>query len=230
MPGESADIDYATDAHADVRKFTPRKILLASLTLNGAYALFLEDLFHGAEEFAASYRREETFAQSKKIWQHWQSRLGQMGAGDEYAMVDEFAEMAGLRGWYEWQPDPGHHEITAEPLKEGTTNDELLKAKHPAAVFYFLDAFKRFEGLPVDQVRTVALEIAMLGRNGLDYSSPEEKYQLNGFTDRKFSGLHLMCLMFAGFKRFAPEHDVGMDLHDSFLTALQLYGQKGGKG
>ena len=32
-----------------------------------------------------------------------------------------------------------------------------------------------------------------------------------------------MCLMYAGFKRVAPEHDVGMDLNDPFLTALSLY-------
>jgi Tfp pilus assembly protein PilF len=219
-----------TNTHADVRQFTPRKILQASLALNGAYALFLEDLFHGAAEFAASYRREDAFVQSKKIWQHWQSRAGQLGAGDEYALVDEFADMAGLRGWYEWRPDPGSHEITAEPLKEGTTNPALLKAKNPAAVCYFLDAFKRFDALTPEQVRNVAHEIGVLGRNGLDYSSPDEKYQLRTLPDQKFSGLHLMCLMFAGFKRFAPEHDLQMDLHDSFLVALQIYQQKGGTG
>jgi hypothetical protein len=137
--------------------------------------------------------------------------------------------MTGLRDWYEWRPDPGHHEATAEPLKQGSTNPELLKTKQPAAIFYFLDAFKRFDALTPEQVRNVAFEIAMLGRNGLDYSSPEEKYNLKTLHDRKFSGLHLMCLMFAGFKRIAPEHDVGMDLNDPFLTALQLY-QTGGDG
>jgi len=45
---------------------------------------------------------------------------------------------------------------------------------------------------------------------------------------RKFSGLHLMCLMYAGFKRVAPEHEVQMDLNDPFLTALQMH--KNGEG
>ena len=74
-----------------------------------------------------------------------------------------------------------------------------------------------------EQIRNVAFEIAVLGRNGLDYASPDEKYELRSIPDRKFSGLHLMCLMYAGFKRVAPEHDVGMDLNEPFLTALQLY-------
>lgn len=36
-------------------------------------------------------------------------------------------------------------------------------------------------------------------------------------------GLHLMRLMYAAFKRVAPEHEVQMDLNDPFLTALQVY-------
>lgn len=218
-----------TNSHADVRKFTPKKILNASLALNGAYALFLEDLFQGAAEFAASYRREEAFALSQKIWQHWQSRSN-LAPGDEYILVDEFADLTGLNGWYEWQMDSGHHEVIAEPTKEGTTNAPLLKSKNQAAVMYFLDAFKRFDALTPEQVREVAYEIAMVGRNGLDYSSPDEKYTLKSLPDEKFSGLHLMCLMFAGFKRFAPEHDLQMNLHEPFLAALQIYQQKPGGG
>ena len=219
-----------TNTHADVRKFTPRKILNASLALNGTYALFLEDLFHGAAEFAASYRREETFGLSQRIWQHWQTRASQLAPSDEYDLVDEFAEMVGLRGWFEWQSDSGNHEITAEPLKEGTTNSPLLKTKDQAAVMYFLAAFKRFDAMTPEQVREVAYEIAMVGRNGLDYSSPDQKYTLKSLADERFSGLQLMCLMFAGFKRFAPEHDLQMDLHEPFLAALQIYQQKHGGG
>ena len=74
-----------------------------------------------------------------------------------------------------------------------------------------------------EEIRNVAFEIALLGRSGLDYSDPAEKYELKTIPNRKFSGLHLMCLMFAGFKRVAPEQDVGMDLEEPFLTALQLH-------
>jgi tetratricopeptide (TPR) repeat protein len=221
---------WQTSSKPEVRQFTPRKILLASLALNGVYALFLDDLFRGASEFAAPYRREETFSLSQRLWNHWQERSKNLGPGDEYRLVDEFADLVGLRDWYEWRPDPGHHEATAEPLKEGTTNPALLTAKQPAAVFYFLDAFKRFDAMTPEQVRNVAFEIALLGRNGLDYAAPDEKYELRTLPGRKFSGLHLMCLMFAGFKRVAPEHDVGMDLNEPFLTALQMHqAASGGK-
>jgi hypothetical protein len=41
--------------------------------------------------------------------------------------------------------------------------------------------------------------------------------------DENFSGLHLMCLMYAGFKQVAPEHDLHMDLNEPFLTALEMF-------
>ncbi|HAV65221.1 MAG TPA: hypothetical protein DCY13_22970 [Verrucomicrobiales bacterium] len=45
-----------------------------------------------------------------------------------------------------------------------------------------------------------------------------------------FTGLQLMCLMFAGFKRIAPDQNVGMDLDGPFLDALRLFEQQRKKG
>src|SRR5437667_6250993 len=130
----------------------------------------------------------------------------------------------GTRQWF-WL----HETVeSVEHGQEGTTNPTLSREKNPAAVFYFLDAFKRFDAMTPDEIRNVALEIALIGRAGLDYASPEEKYQLRAIPNRKFSGLHLMCLMYAGFKRISPEHDLGMDLNDPFLTAIQLH-ERGGE-
>jgi tetratricopeptide (TPR) repeat protein len=207
------------------RRLTPRKVFLASTALNGAYALFLDDLFRNASDFASPYRNVDNFAMAERLWKHWQSRATSLGPGEEYRLVDEFADMLGLRDWYEWHPDLGGHDAKAEPLKEGTTNPELLSQKSPAAVFYFLDAFKRFDDMTPEQVRDVAFEIALLGQSGLDYASADEKYELRSLPGRKFSGLHLMCLMYAGFKRVAPEHDLGLDLNDPFLTALAMHGR-----
>jgi tetratricopeptide (TPR) repeat protein len=214
---------WQTNSNPDIRKVTPRKIMQASLALNGAWSLFVDDLFEGATAFAAFYRGFDTFGLSQRLFKHWLEHSENLGPGDEYELVDEFAEMIGLRGWYDWKIDHGQHEVTEVPLKEGTTNPALLREKHPAAVFYFLDALKRFDAMTPEDIRNVAFEIALLGRAGLDYSDPAEKYELRTIPNRKFSGLHLMCLMYAGFKRVAPEEDAGMDLNEPFLTALQLH-------
>ena len=212
-----------TNTNPQIRRVTPRKILQASSALNGAYSLFLDNLFAGASTFSEVYRRFDTFALSQKLYNRWAEQVDKLEPGDEYTLVDEFADMTGLRSWYEWKPDPGHHEVIEAAAKEGTTNPTLLREKHPAAVFYFLDALKRFDTMTAEEIRNIAFEIALLGRSGLDYSDPAEKYQLKALSGQTFSGLHLMCLMFAGFKRVAPELDAGMDLEEPFLAALQLH-------
>jgi hypothetical protein len=82
--------------------------------------------------------------------------------------------------------------------------------------------------MDAEQVRAIALEIAILGRTGLDYADPGPKYSLRALPGENFSGLQLMCLMHGEFKRLAPEHDTGMDLDAPFLTALELFNAEGG--
>lgn len=215
--------------NAEVRKITPRKILDAMTALNGAYALFIDELNEGATNFSAACKKFESMALSKKLLTHWKTRHERLSPGDEYDLVDEFADMLGLNGWYEWKPDAGaplSAAATTDEKPEGTTNPELLKQKHPAAVWQLLSALERYDKMPVENVREIAFETALLGQGGLDYASSEKKYRLKSLPDEEFSGLQLMCLMFAGFKRIAPDQDVGMDLNDPFLTALNLFQQK----
>ena len=62
------------------------------------------------------------------------------------------------------------HNVTASPHKdkEGTTNPELLRKKSAPAVYYRLDALKRYDTMSVEKIKEIALEIGMVGRNGLD--------------------------------------------------------------
>ena len=105
----------------------------------------------------------------------------------------------------------------------GPTNPELLQEKYPAAVWHLLDALKRFDSLDPRRVMEITFEVARLGESGLDYANPEKKYTLSAYPGESFSGLQLMCLIYAGFKRIAPDQDTGMDLNEPWITALELF-------
>ena len=98
---------WESDSNSVGRELTPRLILRSTHALNGAYALFVDDLFRGATAYASNYRKLETFGASEKLWQHWQRRFPKLGSGDEYDLVDDFAAMLGLKDWYEWKTDQG---------------------------------------------------------------------------------------------------------------------------
>ncbi|MFZ4774886.1 MAG: tetratricopeptide repeat protein [Terrimicrobiaceae bacterium] len=218
-----AEEALAATTDPEVRKITPIKILRASTALNGTAALFLDDLTNGATAFWPRYEKLDGASLSPRLFKIFQDRQDSLRPGEEYDLVDEFGEVLGLTGWFEWQPDPGTHELTEGLAKEGTTNPGLLKQKYPAAVWFLLAALKRYSSLPVEKVREIAFEIALLGQRGLDYASPEAKYTLRSLPGESFSGLQLMCLMHAGFQQIAPEHETGMDLAEPFLMALELF-------
>jgi hypothetical protein len=181
----------------DIRRLTPEKIMQSSLALNGTFALFVDSLFMNVTDYAANYRSSGQFSISQKLFDHWKARLSSLRPGDEYDLVDEFADILGMAGWYEWKPDPGSHTIVESGGKEGSTNPDLLKQKHPAAVWFLLDALKRYENLSDERVREISFEIGLLGRKGLDYASADKKYTLKSLPGETFSGLQLMCLMSA---------------------------------
>jgi len=90
---------------------------------------------------------------------------------------------------------------------------------------YCLSALERFEALPLDDVRRIAFEIAVLGRGGLDVNDSVQKYGLKSLPGA-FSGLHLVCLMYVGFKLVAPEQDIGFDRSKEYAAARALHEQK----
>jgi hypothetical protein len=209
--------------HPEIRKATPLTILRATTALNGVQALFLDEFAHGITDFWSHYRGFDSASTSQRLFQRWKDRRDNLQPGDEYDLVDEFAEVLGMRGWYEWKPDSGNDENSTGKPHTGTTNPVLLQEKHPAAVWHLLDALQRFDPLPVDKVRDIATEIATLGQQGLDYACPEKQYALHSLPGESFSGLQLMCLMYAGFKHIAPDANPGMDLEEPFQQALKLF-------
>ncbi len=217
--------------HPGVRRTTPPLILKPSLAMNCATALFVDDLYGGKTAYAAPYRDHNVYATGQTLFKLWQDAMEEFEPGNEYALVDEYAKVLRLERWYMWKPDepvpPLAFDVGGErldlPMVEGTTNPELLKELQTAAMMYCLGALQRFDKMPEDQVRIVTLEIALLGRFGLDYASADEKYTLKSLPGEKFSGLRLMCLMYVGFKRLNPTLDPGMDLHDAYRAALTLH-------
>lgn len=90
------------------------------------------------------------------------------------------------------------------------------------AVMYLLGALQKFGKMKKEEIQKVAFEIAILGQRGIDTNDSTQKYQLKSLTGR-FSGLHLMCLMYVGFQMIAPEHSIGFDLTKEYELAKTMY-------
>ena len=208
-----------------VRDIMPKTILRINDALNTAYALYMDKLFNGASDFADPYKKLPHLSLGKELLVLWEKHEAATPFGEEWRLVDALSEKLDVVDWYDWEDDRGFipPETTNTEIREGVTNPDLLKEKAAPAAMYLLDALQRYAGMSPDRIRAVASEIALLGQEGIDYASTDKRYTLKSLPEKSFSGLHLMCLMYAGFKHVAPEIDTGMDLNDAYSLALEMY-------
>jgi hypothetical protein len=161
--------NWSVNSNPEVRRLTPANVMRASLALNGAYALFLDELLAPVSNLAPAYKDLKTYELSKRIYAEWKERSQDLDPGDEYMLVDRFAELVGLTGWYGWLPDVSDPMDTERKHEEASEPKTDLSRYHDAALWYLLGALKRYKDMSDEEVRNVAFEIAMLGTTGLDY-------------------------------------------------------------
>jgi tetratricopeptide (TPR) repeat protein len=90
------------------------------------------------------------------------------------------------------------------------------------AVMYCLSAMEHFAKLPDDEVQRIVFEIGMLGTKGFEVNDTTQQYQLQSMPG-KFSGMQMVCIMYVGFKRIAPEYAASFDLSNEYAVAKELF-------
>ncbi len=209
-----------------LREMTPAKVFRPLISLDRAFALFLDSLFGARFDFGAPYRNESAGFGGPRIFSLWQRAMRNFQPGDEYRLVDDVAECLGMAGWYTWQEDRSPVRTAAEAPETGApsgpTNKELLQQKEPAVMMYCLDVLQKLAERSDAEVFRIASEVALLGRSGLDYASPDQKYTLESYPGH-FSGLYLLSLMYVAFQRVNPSLDLDLPFERPYQAALSMF-------
>ena len=92
----------------------------------------------------------------------------------------------------------------------------------PDAVMYCLGAMEHFAKLSPVEIQRITFEIAMLGTKGFEVNNSEQQYELRSMPG-KFSGLHLLCIMYVGFKLIAPEDTPSFDVAAEYAEAKAMF-------
>jgi len=93
------------------------------------------------------------------------------------------------------------------------------------AVNYCLKALEKLKGMSPQEIKGTALETATLGQSGLDVNNPDKTYQLRSIPGN-YTGLNVVCIMYAALQQVAPGQDVGFDIKAEYEAALALFNQK----
>lgn len=91
----------------------------------------------------------------------------------------------------------------------------------PDVMMYIAGALQTFKKLGPTKRHAIAVEIAMLGRSGLDINDPTDKYKLKSLPG-KFTGLHLLAIMYTAFRQIDPTMDTGADFGAEYQSAMEM--------
>ena len=79
------------------------------------------------------------------------------------------------------------------------------------AVYYCLEAMKRYAQMSPGDFQKLTLELAMVGRDGFEVHNPASRYHVKGL-DGEYSGLAMVCFLYVAMQRMAPGTNIGFDL------------------
>jgi len=114
-------------------------------------------------------------------------------------------------------------------LAQSSFRGKAVAGFRPDAVMYLLGAMKKFGPMSRAEVQKITFEIGVMGQRGLDTNDSAEKYRLQSLPGQ-YSGLHMVCMMYVGFKIIAPDQSIGFDLSKEFEAAKALFDGPEGKG
>lgn len=91
----------------------------------------------------------------------------------------------------------------------------------PDVVMYISGALKTLAAAGTTKSHQIALEIALKGQDGLDINDPDAKYELKTLPG-KFSGLHLVSILYTAVKQVDPKADAGVDFDAEYKVASAM--------
>jgi tetratricopeptide (TPR) repeat protein len=92
-----------------------------------------------------------------------------------------------------------------------------------AVVMFMVDALKYFEKLPKEQIKKIAIEIAMQGREG--YRPTKKDYTIALIPNKQFSGYHILAYYYVSWSLAIPEmvSQLQLPYDDEYKLALSMY-------
>jgi len=79
-----------------------------------------------------------------------------------------------------------------------------------SVVMFMTDAMQYFEGMPKDEIKKIAFEIAMQGTQG--YRPDKNDYRINSIKGKTFSGYHILAYYYVSWMLALPEMVLQLNL------------------
>ena len=230
--------------------FFPKEIVYANKVMNIATSMHFKDIY-GINLIGQYQPTKREYEQAKDLYEEFKAYLDTYKAGDEYEMVEYFAQSFNMEDLIEIM-DEGEVSVTLKSdlsmkgdmtdLKhEALSREEVDDANAQFAqnhqdganptetmmmAMYMLGAMEFLDNYTIDDVHRIAIEIAMEGVKGID---PKKKgYSIKSLPDKLFGGYEFLAYYYVSWARAIPEklNSLGLPFSNAYKSALQMYNAK----
>jgi hypothetical protein len=224
-------------------EFSPKNILSKSKIYNIVGAIQFKDLF-GVDLLSEYNANKLEMDQAIKFYQEYKEYELDKEAGEEYELVENWADDLKLHDYFEMLSESQYRKRTnidelltsiekdpfgqeeKDPYRERQT--KKFQESHGgenvnmAVVMFMVDAIQYFKDLPQEQIKKIAYEIAILGDQG--FFPENEGYQVASMPDKTFSGYHILAYFYVSWAIAMPEvlHELKMPFDKEYEMAKMM--------
>ncbi len=227
-----------------VRSITPKDILYASKVLNLVFVIHFKELF-GVDLIAQFIPTPNEIRKANEFFNEFKEYQNDRKPGEEYELVQHWAEDLKLNHYFDLidedafrqmknttslldkiENDPfdmESDELFKQSEMEKFTTSQKAVGMNMAVVMFMIDALKYFSDKSNEKTKKIALEIGMLGTQGI---APDggRKYKLANIPGKDFSGYHLLAYYYVSWSLAIPEmlKELRLPYDNEYRMALKM--------
>lgn len=228
-----------------IEKLFPKEVISNNRIMNMVTSMHFKDCY-GFDLIKDFKPTKQEYNKALDIYQEYEAFVETFNTGDEYELTNYLIEALNLEDFItiidqEEFIKYNNLEATKEDYKKAAASAdsiETLNAKfaeeHPDGAngaetmmmaMYMLGAMQRLDKLGVDTTRMVAMELAMLGQNGI---SPQGKYNVKQLEAKQMGGYEVLAYYYVSVARSFPQilPSLGLPFKSAYEAALQMYNNK----
>ncbi len=222
-------------------KLFPKEVISKSKVLNMTLAMLFHELF-GLDLLPAFKSDKQEMQTAKRLYEEFCEYRSDRNAGEEYEIIQHWGEDLELDSYFTLMEDQVVGDdiddmldkISNDPLdlkgdeeEKDQEREKFIKEQEElglnmAVVMYMIDAMHYFEIKNIEQIRTIAFDIAMLGRQG--FNPNQSGYRVPDI-EKDFSGYHILAYYYVSWAIAIPEmlDKLDMPFEAEYALAQKMY-------
>ena len=241
------EMEYVQAVEKGVKSGMPKKLVSANRIMNVVSAMHLQELygFNIVPHYKAT---PNEMAKAKDLYEEYKAYREDYKPGEEYDLMEYFTETLGLDKFFTLVNEMHFREISLPPKE--TLPDECIDpnsheeqnaafvenhkdgddpAETMMMTMYMLGALQYMHNMPHEDIHRIALEIAVVGMQGINPSN--KGYSIQAIPDKEFGGYEFLAYYYVSWALAIPEKlpHLGLPFSKAYEAALHLYNSKNRK-